>query len=445
MKKICVLFVLIMLVIPSYLPARADDSVQRPPITATNAASVTSLGVLDAGEHIVMALAFSPDGKFLLSSHPKGVIQEWDLATGKSTQLKSPSGSWVRAITYSPDGTQIASGDDKDIIIWDAKTKTQESVLKGHKQSVARLVYSPDGKVLASGAWDGTVALWDIATGKKLKEMKVKANAEGLVFSPDGKILAESDGNTAGINLWDVETGKSLKGITLEKVYPDDLAFNMDGTLLAGPHGGKIYVWDVKTSKVKYKLEGHKGIISDVVFSPVSSVLLSGGSDDTVRLWDTERGSGFSPLKSNVLSITRVVFSSDGSFFASGSDDGFIHLWGVSDPLSFPEPEVFKPKAGHWTGGTSSINVAFDIADDGNIKNFHWVYTIGTTKCTIDLNKQIDVKDLAFAFGPDAQRIEGKFRSATSLIGRSNVTQCGNYFIFSTGGPPTWWVHLSDK
>lgn len=213
--------------------ANAQAAENRPPITVQNAASVIQLGALDAGDLTVVSITFSPDGKRLLSTHPKGEIREWDLATGKSTSMKSSAAVWVDTATYSPDGSQIASADKKDIIVWDASSKTQTLVLKGHTAWVRRLAYSPDGKTLASGADDKAIRLWDVKTGKEMTTITAAAGVEDLAFSPDGTTLAAIDGNTAGINFWDVASGKSLPGITTDKRYYRAIAYNKDGTLLS--------------------------------------------------------------------------------------------------------------------------------------------------------------------------------------------------------------------
>jgi WD40 repeat protein len=439
-------FLIVALVVMVSLPFGVSAQGDRAPITVENAASVAPLGVLDAGNVTVMSVAFSPDSKFLLTAHPDGVIREWDLTTGESTVLTSPAATWVRAVVYSPDGAQIASADGNNIILWDAKTKEQVSVLEGHTNSVSLLAYSPDGTILASGSWDRTICLWEVSSGNKLHVLETPGQPGDLDFSPDGKIIASVDGNTTGINLWDVASGSALEGIALEDVYYDTLSFNLDGSLLAAAgYDGKVYIWNVADRELVYTLEGHDSSVTALRFSPSSAVLVSGGGDE-IRLWDTERGSGFSALKGDFLSLFSLAFNADGTLFASGSVDGLIHLWGVSEggPLPLPVPEAFTPQPGHWEGSSSSIDVSFDVNADGEIANFHLRWTVGTSYCTIDLTEAINVENNAFAFGPDVQRIEGRFRSATSLFGQSDITQCGNMVFFTTGGPPTWRVKFVE-
>lgn len=432
-----------------FLPVQAQETDNQlqdfTPVTPENASSVVELGVLDAGKVPVMSVAFSPDSQFLLTGHPAGVINEWDLRTGESTVLTSPASDWVRAAVYSPDSTHIVSADANNIILWDAETKEQISVLEGHEGNVASLAYTPDGTILASSGWDKTIRLWDVESGEEIHALAVLANATDLAFSPDGTVLASIDGNTAGVNLWDVVSGESLEGISLEDVYYSAIAYNQDGSLLAAASRSGIYVWNTSSRELIHTLEGHEGRVARLAFSPSSPVLISAGGS-AIHLWDTERMSGFSPLSSNVFAFNSLTFNASGTLFASGSQDGLIHLWGTAEggTLPLPVPETFTPQPGHWEGGGSNISVSFDVNSDGDIINFYWRWTIGTSYCTIDLDETLDVVDDTFSFGPDVQRIEGRFRSATSLFGKSDVSQCGNMIFATTGGPPTWWVERID-
>jgi WD40 repeat protein len=432
-----------------FLRTNALPAENRPPITIQNAATVAQLGSLDVGDLTVASIAFSPDGKHLLSTHPKGEIREWDLATGQSTSLKSPAGVWVSKAIYSPDGAQIASPDAGDVILWDANSKTQIFVLKGETKSwVRQLAYSPDGKILASGGDEKVIRLWDVKTGKELNTLTVASRVSGLAFSPDGATLAAIDGNTAGINFWEVSSGKTLPGISTAKRYYHSIAFSKDGTLLAAGGSDKVVsIFDVAKQSIKYNMEGHGSRINEIAFDANNSLLVSGSADGTVRLWDSNTGSGFSPIKKDLILVNSVALNRDGTLIAIGGADGLIHFWGIPDggALPFPAPEPFTPKAGHWTGNNGSISVRFDLSADGKITNFYWKWTLGNSYCAYEQKAAAAVENNAFSFSPDGQKIGGKFRSATSFFGTSpDSMRCGSMVAFSSGGPATWWVNWKE-
>lgn len=118
---------------------------------------------------------FSPDGTTLASSwliatntdrlrpNPKGVITLWDISSGQKIVQLEKHTEPITSLTFSPDGTLIASGaEDDTIIVWDAKNGNQLKVLQGHSGAINSLAFSPDSKLLYSGSLDGTVIIWNL-------------------------------------------------------------------------------------------------------------------------------------------------------------------------------------------------------------------------------------------------------------------------------------------
>ncbi|MEZ2239287.1 WD40 repeat domain-containing protein [Microcoleus sp.] len=108
----------------------------------------------------INSLAFSPDGKILISGGDDSSIKLWDVDSGEELNSGKHSAR-VRKVAFSPDGKLIVSGDDSGIIkIWDVKTM-ENVVLPRHDNAVTSLAFSPDGKTLASGSKDRTVRFWE--------------------------------------------------------------------------------------------------------------------------------------------------------------------------------------------------------------------------------------------------------------------------------------------
>jgi hypothetical protein len=121
----------------------------------------------------VSSVAFSPDGKRLVSGSQDHTLKVWDAQTGQQTlSLKGHTGG-VTSVAFSPDGKRLVSGsDDRTLKVWDAQTGQETLSLKGHTGGVWSVAFSPDGKRLASGSTDSTVKVWDAQTGQEIRTIK---------------------------------------------------------------------------------------------------------------------------------------------------------------------------------------------------------------------------------------------------------------------------------
>jgi WD40 repeat protein len=164
-------------------------------------------------------VALSADGKLLARGAIDGVVDVWDVATGKKLhKLKGHTASVCR-VAFSPDGKTLASaattwgiwppGAEEargpgEMKLWDLVTGKERVTLKGHPGLALSLAFSPDGKTLAteSGGTEeeaendpsGLVKLWDVDTGKVKLELKQDNYVQSLAFAPDGKTLAVGTG-----------------------------------------------------------------------------------------------------------------------------------------------------------------------------------------------------------------------------------------------------------
>ena len=147
---------------------------------------------------------------------------------GCSHWLHRPSPS----MAFSPDGKTVVSGSyDGTVRLWDVATTARQAPLDGHDGKVYSVAFSPDGRVVASGADDGTVRLWDVATHHQIGAAITGHNGEidSLAFSREGKTLVTgADDGTA--RLWDVATHDPIGTLTSHDGEIDSVAFSPDGT-----------------------------------------------------------------------------------------------------------------------------------------------------------------------------------------------------------------------
>ncbi len=152
----------------------------------------------------VLAVAYSPDGKTLASSGSSdGTIQLWDAKSGTHIRTLKGHTDTVRSIAFSPDGKTLVSGSKDDTLrVWDINTGRMLRKLAGHSNDIKTVVFSGDGKIIASGSEDATVRLWDAETGRFLPTLRGHSwGISAVALSPDGKTVISGESRT--ILFWD--------------------------------------------------------------------------------------------------------------------------------------------------------------------------------------------------------------------------------------------------
>lgn len=310
----------------------AEDALRRA-MMRDNAIIDIGSGVMGSG---VKSVAFSPDGKRIVSGSYDYTIRIWDAETGSLIGQPLKCHEVVYSVAFSPDGKRIVSGSSNNTLrIWDAESGKQiGQSLQGHTGEVYSVAFSPDGKRIVSGSGDNTIQIWDSKTGTKIGEpMKGHNDKVGSVaFSPDGKrIVSGSDDWT--IRIWNAETGERIGlPLTGHKGSVGSVAFSPDGKqIVSGSSDNTLRIWDTDSGKlIGQPLEGHATRVYSVAFSPDGKRIVSGSSDQTLRIWDAKTGKQMGQWGGHQASVLSVAFSPDGKRIVSGSYDNTLRIWDAS-------------------------------------------------------------------------------------------------------------------
>jgi WD40 repeat protein len=395
--------------------------------------------VLEGHEGPVTLAAFSADGRWVATAGADGTARLWELPvlTGAgaaappaaATVLAGHSGA-ITVLAFSPDGRWLVTGDEGGILrLWDpaaADPAAGPIVLSGLEGPVSAVVAGPDGQWLAAVSFDSTTLFWKVAdpdlpaepiilhrpeevpgaeVGPAMAFVALPAQ-QSAVASADGRWLAVADEDL--IRLWDIAglldadaaaldlaaepavLAGHVAAVSTIATSPDsrwlvsggwdntayvwDLAA-MDPTatpvatldhaapvsvltisvynwLFTGSNDGMIYLWnlnDPDPATTAYPLPGHQGPITALAVSPDHRWLASGSNDATARLWDlATRDPAASSLAlvghENVL--LDVAVSADSRWLATRSTDGTARLWNLAEPRPSAAPLILDERYG---------------------------------------------------------------------------------------------------
>jgi tetratricopeptide (TPR) repeat protein/glucose/arabinose dehydrogenase len=291
------------------------------------------------------ALAYSPDGRRLVSGSADGLVKVWGVAstTGGVTEYAREIATLpanvgpVGWLDLAPGGKLLAvGGQARTLTVWDLATSRAVAVLKRQNSRRSPVVFSPDGKTLAYGSDPNTVRLWDVATWHGIAAFQgAPRTADGqplhvssLAFSPDGKTLAVGGGRSRSVSLWDIAARREVTGTrgTHDRAV-SAVAFSPDGALLVtGGVEGDVKVWNVGSREEVVTLKGHTDEVDWVGFTPDGKTLASSSDDGALRLWNTTSWLEAATLKEPLLNSHAVAFSPKGDALAVGRVDKTIRL-----------------------------------------------------------------------------------------------------------------------
>ena len=321
----------------------------------------------------VYSITFSPDGSTLASGGWDRNVRLWDVASGQLKTVLTGHLHNATNVAFSPDGSTLASGSlDKTVRLWDVASKRQKFVLTGHTDRVESVAFSPDGSTLASTGWgDQTVRLWDVVSGKP--EAILIGHTDDVLsvaFSPDGSTLASAGIST--VRLWDVPSMQLKVTRTLQDTsWIRRVAFSPDGSTLASAGTSTVHLWNMASGQLKFIPTWHLVGIESIAFSSDGSTLASAGMwhDQTVRLWDVPSGQLKDVLTGHQGALISVAFSPDGSTLASAGE-GQVILWDLTASTATPAVLSISPPSTQSAAIGEQLTVSLNIVGGENVVGY---------------------------------------------------------------------------
>ncbi len=287
-------------------------------------------------------LIFSPDGEFLAG--PEGV---WEAATGRRASVfHGPAQTFALSVAFSPDGkTLVSTYEDGTARIWAAGTNAgaveleMTPVAPGHPLfgqvlAVTAVTFNRQGTRVGAGWAEGRAGVWDAASGRQLWEASAHAaELTAIAFSPDGRRMVTS-GKDDLARLWDAASGRPLADLRGHSSLITGAAFSPDGSqVLTQSYDGTARLWAAANGELRHVLGGHQEGVYCAAFDPSGRTIVTCGKG-RARLWNAASGAGTGELRAGEGAVTDAAFSPTGRFVVTvgggPTGDGKARIWEVA-------------------------------------------------------------------------------------------------------------------
>jgi WD40 repeat protein len=289
----------------------------------------------------VVSLAYSQDGRFVLSGSRDGTVRLWDVRGPTLLRRfwvgplrgRGPGIDTVEHVAIGPDHRLALSAAFDAVVLLNLETGEELQSFPVEPDYLASVAFSQDGQSALAGQ-QGYLSMWSLATGQELHRFELTAEDSGRPISmrvgvADRMVMAAFPNGT--LSAWEIETEEPL----WQYVIPQDIlwsvAFSQDGQYaVSADEDRRVVLWNLQTGQEIRRFAGqHQDAVYDVALSTDGKRLLTASADRRVILWDVDTGLPLRSFEGHSLPVRTVAFGLDGETVLSGSEDRTIRLWDI--------------------------------------------------------------------------------------------------------------------
>ena len=391
----------------------------------------------------VTAVEVSADGLKLASTSADGDTLVWECQTSEVIWTLPARGTYLRAMTFSPDNQWLITGDATGSIrFWDMNSGREKKTLSALKSLPASLAFSPDGQWFAAGCEDGKVRLWSAKSGRHEEQSAVDAHAPGAVVM---EFLDNARYVTGGLDGKIVirKIGSSDPERTLSAAGPVRALAVGAGRLASAGERGVIQIWDAHTGKLQHELRPRQGRINSLAFDSKGLRMVVAGADGGVSTWQFSEAPAFVGSMNEAADGWYQIFMLEGhkggansvaflsaehwkpgenedqklDWIISGGADSFVRVWDtdnhsrklingrITHGIQYSNPEWAELRTSYY-GSKSGIGLALDFRRDPGKGQKVGVVGLGTGSAAVYAKKSDEY--LFYDINPEVEMVAEK-------------------------------------
>ena len=279
---------------------------------------------------VVKSLAVTPDSKLLLVATGDGLLSAIDLETKETLYSKAVLVNSYSSIAFNLEKDVLVVGDDQTVMILSLSNGRKLSFLRKHTGKVSDVAISPEGKNIVSVSGDDrTIRIWDLESGELLETIAANIGPTTSVqYTPDGTMfISGAIGDDRTLKFWDAKTFELLNTSPQQPGFINDLKISNDGTTLVAAVRNFVKSWDLTTLQPVWSMKGPKLEINTIAVSPDNRTVATANKEGTIMLFDLATGRKITTLEGHRGWVLSLAFSPDGKYLYSGAEDKMVKVW----------------------------------------------------------------------------------------------------------------------